>query len=201
MNVLGITGGVGAGKSTILEYLKDKYHARIIQCDEAAKLLQQPQAACYQPMIELFGREVLRPDGQFDRKKIAELVFGNDDLRKRLNQIVHPAVKQYVQEEIRRLRLEKEEKLVVIEAALLLEEHYDQICDEIWYIHADDAVRIRRLMESRGYSEEKCRSIMANQKKESDFRAACQLVIDNSSDIVQNTYEQMDKGLREHGFL
>ena len=69
------------------------------------------------------------------------------------------------------------------------------------YVHTDDAVRIKRLQESRGYSEEMCRRIMANQKNECDFRAACQLVIDNSSDIVQNTYEQIDKGLREHGFL
>lgn len=199
--VLGITGGVGAGKSTILEYLKDKYHARIIQCDEAAKLLQQPQAACYQPMIELFGREVLRPDGQFDRKKIAELVFGNDDLRKRLNQIVHPAVKQYVQEEIRRLRLEKEEKLVVIEAALLLEEHYDQICDEIWYVYTQESVRRQRLQESRGYSDEKITQMMKTQLPDAYFREHCQFVVDNSSDNVENTYEQIDEGLRKHGIL
>ena len=90
---------------------------------------------------------------------------------------------------------------MTVEAALLLEDHYDEICDEIWYVHTDDAVRIKRLQESRGYSEEMSPRMLAIQKNECDFRAACQLVIDNSSDIVQNTYEQMDKGLREHGFL
>lgn len=201
IRVLGITGGVGAGKSTVLAYLEQKYHAHLIVCDEAAKQLQQPLGACYGPMLELFGPGVLRPDGQFDRGKVAALIFAQKELRERLNQIVHPAVKQYVREEIRRLAKKESPPLIVIEAALLLEEHYEQICDEIWYVYAPETVRRRRLQESRGYSEEKIVQVMRSQLSEEAFRKRCQFVVDNGGDLVENTYEQIDEGLRKHGFL
>lgn len=201
MKVLGITGGVGAGKSTVLMYLKEHYGARVIQADQVGHLLQRPHESCYRRIVELFGSTVLNADGTISRPKLGAIVYADPQKMARLNAIMHPSIRRWIKSEV-----EAEQKrgcvpFVTVEAALLLEDHYDEICDEIWYIHTDDAVRIKRLQESRGYSEEKCRRIMANQKNECDFRAACQLVIDNSSDIVQNTYEQMDKGLREHGFL
>ena len=201
MKVLGITGGVGAGKSTVLMYLKEHYGARVIQADQVGHLLQRPHESCYRRIVELFGSTVLNADGTISRPKLGAIVYADPQKMARLNAIMHPSIRRWIKSEV-----EAEQKrgcvpFVTVEAALLLEDHYDEICDEIWYIHTDDAVRIKRLQESRGYSEEMCRRIMANQKNECDFRAACQLVIDNSSDIVQNTYEQMDKGLREHGFL
>lgn len=201
MKVLGITGGVGAGKSTVLMYLKEHYGARVIQADQVGHLLQRPHESCYRRIVELFGSTVLNADGTISRPKLGAIVYADPQKMARLNAIMHPSIRRWIKSEV-----EEEQKrgcvpFVTVEAALLLEDHYDEICDEIWYIHTDDAVRIKRLQESRGYSEEMCRRIMANQKNECDFRAACQLVIDNSSDIVQNTYEQMDKGLREHGFL
>ena len=201
MKVLGITGGVGAGKSTVLMYLKEHYGARVIQADQVGHLLQRPHESCYRRIVELFGSTVLNADGTISRPKLGAIVYADPQKMARLNAIMHPSIRRWIKSEV-----EAEQKrgcvpFVTVEAALLLEDHYDEICDEIWYVHTDDAVRIKRLQESRGYSEKMCRRIMANQKNECDFRAACQLVIDNSSDIVQNTYEQMDKGLREHGFL
>ena len=201
MKVLGITGGVGAGKSTVLAYLQDHYGARVIQADLVGHLLQRPGESCYRRIVELFGPAVLNTDGTVNRQTLGAIVYANPQKMARLNAIMHPAIRCWIKAEAEAEQKRRRVPFVTIEAALLLEDHYDEICDEIWYIHTDDAVRIKRLQESRGYSEEKCRSIMANQKNESDFRAACQLVIDNSSDIVQNTYEQIDKGLREHGFL
>lgn len=75
----------------------------------------------------------------------------------------------------------------------LLEEHYDEICDEIWYIYVDDAARRVRLKQSRGYSDRKIDDILKNQQKDSVFRKSCQFVVDNSSDFVENTFEQMDR--------
>ena len=201
MKVLGITGGVGAGKITVLAYLKERYGARVIQADQVGHLLQQPGESCYRRIVELFGREILNADETISRPKLGAIVYADPQKMARLNAIMHPSIRRFIKAEVEAEREKREVPFVTIEAALLLEDHYDEICDEIWYVYATDAVRIERLKVSRGYSEEKCRSIMANQKKESDFRAACRLVIDNSSDIVQNTYEQMDKGLREHGFL
>ena len=201
MKVLGITGGVGAGKSTVLTYLKEHYGARVIQADQVGHLLQRPGESCYRRIVELFGPAVLNADGTISRPKLGAIVYADPQKMARLNAIMHPSIRRWIKAEVETERKRGRVPFVTIEAALLLEDHYDEICDEIWYIYTDDAVRIKRLQQSRGYLEEQCRSIMANQKKESDFRAACQLVIDNSSDIVQNTYEQMDKGLREHGFL
>ena len=81
-----------------------------------------------------------------------------------------------------------------MEAALLIEDHYDVICDELWYIHTDEQVRAERLKESRGYDDEKIESIMANQKSPEEFKKACQVVIDNSGCFVC-TQEQIDRQL------
>ena len=166
MKVLGITGGVGAGKSTVLMYLKEHYGARVIQADQVGHLLQQPHESCYRRIVELFGTTVLNADGTISRPKLGAIVYTDPQKMARLNAIMHPSIRRWIKSEV-----EAEQKrgcvpFVTVEAALLLEDHYDEICDEIWYVHTDDAVRIKRLQESRGYSEEMCRRIMANQKNE-----------------------------------
>ncbi len=201
MKVLGITGGVGAGKSTVLGYLADHYGARVIEADRVAHLLQQPGGDCYDAIVNCFGREILFPDGKINREILGRIVYTDQEQLKVLNGIVHPAVKTYIIEAIAQEQKKADVPFVTIEAALLLEDGYDRICDEIWYIYADEMVRTKRLQNSRGYSLEKIRSVMANQRNEEGYRSGCKLVIDNSSDFVENTYEQIDKGLREHGFL
>ena len=98
-----------------------------------------------------------------------------------LNQIVHPAVKETIQQRIRFLQAEQPERDIVIEAALLLEEQYDKICDMIWYIYSDIAVRKRRLKEQRGYSEEKIAAVMKNQLSDEIFRKQCNCIIKNDT--------------------
>ncbi len=201
MKVLGITGGVGAGKSTVLARLSEKYQARVIQADQAAHLLEEPGQKCYQEIVDVFGKEILCADGTIDRRLLGEIVFQDAESLKRLNAIVHPGVKSYIAEEIRKERGAGKVPFVVVEAALLIEEHYEEICDEIWYIHTEEEVRRKRLMASRGYTPEKIGEIMKNQLSEKQFFEHCQFVVDNSSDFIENTYEQMDRGLIEHGFL
>lgn len=201
IRVLGITGGVGAGKSTVLGYLKKRYDARVILCDDVARLLQEPGETCYQDMVDLFGTEVLQPDGRFDRQQLAAKVFSDKELLEKLNHIVHPAVKQYVKDQIQQEERAARVPFVVIEAALLLEDHYDLLCDEIWYIYTRDEARRERLKTSRCYSDERISQVMINQKPDAFFRKHCQFMVDNSCDNVENTFEQIDKGLNEHGFL
>jgi len=201
MKILGITGGVGAGKSTVLTYLFEKYRARIIQADQVAHLLEEPGQKCFERIVDLFGKELLDEKGAIDRSRLGAKVFCNPESLKRLNGVVHPAVKAYIIEEIQKEREAGQAPFVVIEAALLLEDHYDEICDEIWYVHTDREVRKQRLMESRGYTDEKSEKIMKNQLPDELFFEQCQFVVDNSSDFIENTYEQIDRGLVEHGFL
>ncbi|MCC8049566.1 MAG: dephospho-CoA kinase [Clostridiales bacterium] len=212
VKVLGITGGIGAGKSTILIYLKEKYNAHILEADAVGHLVQQPDTACWERIVSVFGADILRGDRTIDRGKLGAIVYADRAKLDELNAIVHPAVKAYICQEIAGCGRAKEgfcgstapvsadasceasgysDTFIVIEAALLLEDHYDEICDEIWYIYADKRVREERLMQSRGYTREKVRQIMQNQLSEEEFRRSCQTVIDNSGS-PEKTYEQMD---------
>ena len=149
MKIIGITGGVGAGKSTILDYLSQKYDAYVIQADKIGHLVMEPGGLCYEHVIALFGRQIIKSDKTIDRKQVSDVVFGNELMRQSLDAIIHPAVKTYILEEIRKQR-QAGCRLLVIEAALLLEEHYEEFCNNVWYIHTDAEIRIRRLMDSRG---------------------------------------------------
>lgn len=201
MKIIGITGGVGCGKSRVLRFLEEKYGAVCVRADEVSKGLMKKGGICYGEVRELFGDGAVGPDGEFDRQKIAALIFGDEELRLAMNGIMHPAVRRAIMDDILRRKTEEAEKrrenarlpegIYVLEAALLLEENYDEICSEVWYVYADENVRRRRLSESRGYSGEKITSIMKSQKSERYFREHTDLVIDNSGDF-SDTEKQID---------
>lgn len=201
MKVLGITGQVGAGKSTVLAYLQKQYGARVIEADKVGHLLMEPGTSCYEQIVSMFGREICDEKQQIDRKKLGALVFADRPQLEQLNAIVHPAVKAWIAAEVEKEKKQERAPFVVVEAALLIEEHYEEICDEIWYLYVEDSVRRIRLKASRGYTDEKIDDILKNQQTDEVFRRLCQFVVDNSSDFVENIFEQMDRGLVEHGFL
>ena len=97
MEFIGITGGVGAGKSEILRYIQEHYNAKILLADEVAHDLMKPGRECYDKIVQAFpGADILAEDGQFDRGKLAEVIFSDDEKRERMNGIVHPAVKEEI---------------------------------------------------------------------------------------------------------
>lgn len=179
MKIIGITGGIGCGKSRVLSYMKEKYDAVICQADHVAWLMQEPGQECYNRIVSDFGQEILRQDQSIDRTKLGEIVFSDSAKLKRLNHIMHPAVKEYILQWIHKER-ENNTLYFLIEAALLLEDSYHLICDEIWYIYCDEKVRRERLKSSRGYTDKKIDAIIASQLSEQTFRSNCKVVIDNS---------------------
>lgn len=194
MKVIGITGGVGAGKSSLLKHLIDKYKAHVIFADEVAHRVTEPGNEAYKELIDLFGEELIIADGHIDKQFMAKKMFDNPLLRKQVNEIIHPAVKRAILSEINIVREKQETSFIFIEAALLIEDHYDLICDELWYIHADENVRRKRLKESRNYSEEKIQKILDSQLKEEEFRKKCKIIIDNSEDI-KDAFKQIEDEL------
>lgn len=195
MKFIGITGGVGAGKSAILEYLSQKEGIRVMLADEIAHDLMKPGTACYKQLKKEFAAEdIYLPEGGFDRMKLAKIIFSEEEKRNRLNGIVHPAVKQYVIKEAAKERENPERRMLVLEAALLIEEHYDAICDELWYIYTREEIRQARLMESRGYSREKVRQIFDSQLQEEAYRKHCTVVIDNNNGLKE-TYFQLEEAI------
>lgn len=195
MKFIGITGGVGAGKSEILSYLGKKTGVRVMLADEIAHELMEVGTDCYKCLRQTFNDEdIWNSDGSFNREKLAKVIFSDKLKRDIMNSVVHPAVKEYV---IRQQEYEKERgelSLLVLEAALLIEEHYDKICDELWYIYTSEENRRDRLKASRGYSDEKIDNIFKSQLSEEEYRKYCAVVIDNNGS-VEAAFEQIDKAL------
>lgn len=200
MKLIGITGGVGAGKSEILSYIRKHYLCEIYLADEVANLVKRKGERCYEALAALLGEEVLDTTGEIDKKKMAAMIFASEELLKQVNGIVHPQVKVYLEERIREAEENPKIELLFIEAALLIEAGYDAIVDEMWYIYADEQVRRKRLQENRGYSEEKIEQIMSAQLSEEEFRAACDVCINNSG-ALSESYKQIREKLEVFTWL
>lgn len=193
MKVIELIGGVGAGKSSILNSLKEDYHAVIIQADLVAKELMKPGEAGYLALVEAFGKKILKEDGTISSPALAELMFRDSGVLQRVNQIIHPLVWQ----EIKRRILAEKERLIIVETAVPAEKT-DDICDEVWYVYTSEETRIRRLQETRGYSQEKSQSMMAGQLSDAEFRALADRVIDNNG-TQEETKQQIDIILKSEG--
>lgn len=201
--IVGVTGGIGSGKSEVLAILNERFHSQNILADEVAHQLMEPGQKAYKQIIEQFGDGFLSEDGAIDRKAFAAFLFQSEEVRKQVNAIVHPLVK----EEIRRQAFASTADLVIVEAALLIEEEYQgDICEELWYVYTSREKRIQRLIKNRGYSREKCGSIMASQLSDEEFREHCQRVIDNNGDhrdleqvldrLMRNVMEERETKLK-----
>lgn len=192
MKIIGITGGVGCGKSTVLNLIKENYNAYIIMADDVAKELMLPGKAAYNSVVDVFGTGILEENRQINRPALAKIIFDSPNKRMVLNSIVHPLVKKAIVEKITELKISGVYDYVFVEAALLIEDHYGTFCDEIWYIYAPEQVRRARLKESRGYSDEKIDSMLKSQLTEQEFRNNSQIVVDNGGN-VKETLAQLEK--------
>lgn len=197
MRIIGITGGAGSGKTLLMNYVKEHYACCVLLADEAAKALQRPGEVCYERIVDLLGRDITGPDGAIVPAKMAERIFRDRELLEAVNAVVHPAVKQYILEEIRKEEKKGEAAFFFLEAALLIECGYLGIVEEMWYVYAGEEVRRKRLRESRGYSEAKIDSIVHAQLPEDTYREHCGFVIDNSGEAAY-AYEQIDKKMGEY---
>ncbi len=197
MKVIGITGGVGAGKSEILSYIKKHYNCRILLADEAAHRVKEKGQPCYEKLVTLLSDEILDETGNINKVKMSEKIFSSRELLAEVNGIIHPAVKELILSAIQKERERMIHDFFFIEAALLIEEGYLDYVDEMWYIYAREEVRRKRLKESRGYSDEKINQIMSSQLKEADFRRYCSVVIDNSDSLTESR-RQIDEKLGEY---
>ncbi|MCD7807150.1 MAG: dephospho-CoA kinase [Lachnospiraceae bacterium] len=193
MKVIGVTGGVGSGKSAVLALLKEICSCEILMADDIANFLKQPGQPCFEPVVTLLGERILNENGVIDNRKMAAEIFQNPDLLNKVNAVIHPAVREYI---IKKIRAEREKGAVdflFLEAALLIECGYQSLVDEMWYVYADEQTRIRRLSDSRGYSEEKARGIIASQLTEEEYRAHCDWVLDNSKSMGQTKTQLMKR--------
>ena len=191
MKIIGLTGGVGSGKTQILEYLNDKYGATICQADKVAKHLQKKGTECYDQIVAYFGEDILDEKKELDREKIADIVFTDKAKLEALNAIVHPAVKEEIKKKIRHEE-RKNTNLFILESALLIEDHYEEVYDELWYVYVEDSIRRKRLKYARGYEDCKVDQIFEAQLPKDLFMRHCDRVIDNSGQF-EETKIQLNK--------
>ena len=193
MKFIGITGGVGAGKTEILNYLKQQEAVKVMLADEIAHQLMLPNTLCHEKLKELFAKDdVWMEDGSIHPSKMAAVIFKDETKRVAMNNIVHPAVKAYVKEIYEKEQKEGKLRLLILEAALLIEDGYDKICDELWYIYTTKENRRKRLKESRGYSDEKIYQMFASQLSEEIYHKYCKVIIDNNGS-KENTLKQVEE--------
>lgn len=183
MKVIGLTGGVGAGKSSVLSWMKEAYGVHVIVTDEVGRRLMEPGGASYGRLTAAYGEAILAADGTIQKEKLAGILFSDGEALKRVNGIVHPLVKQAVIEELEEIKKDGRCSYTVVESALLKEGGLLELCDEVWYLYASPEVRVERLMASRGYTRERCLSVIDRQLSEAAFRRMADAVIDNSGNF------------------
>ena len=207
--ILGITGGAGSGKTTIVEKLEGMAPTVFLHCDVIAHELMQPGGPSYDALVKEYGTGILEEKqgtkengattmSPISRQKLAAVAMATGESRKRLNELTHPLVQNAVEEELERLREEEFRGVVIIEAALLIEAGYKELCDSLWYVYAPLADRIRRMKEKRGYTEEKIANILAGQLTEDEFRAHADVVIENPDCTEYKTDDTVEKQIQQH---
>ena len=192
MQIIGITGGIGAGKSQVLQYIKEHYNCRIILADDVGNEVKLPGKICYNELVELLGNDILDKEGFIQKEKMAAKIFSDKELLEKVNAIIHPAVMDFILTEIQKEKKDEQYDFFFIEAALLIECGYASHVDEMWYVYASEEVRRQRLRDNRHYSDEKITNIIKGQLGEEEFRKHCHIIIDNSRDL-EDTQRQIDK--------
>lgn len=195
--VIGITGGVGSGKSEVMRILEEDFHAAVILADEVGHDLMAPGQASYRQILAHFGEGIIDPSSkekEISRPALSALVFSDEKKLAELNRITHTAIREEILRRIHLYRERREHPFIALEAALLIEGGYEDVVDQLWYIYVTEENRILRLMENRGYSEEKSRSIIRRQLSEEEFRNHCSVIIDNNGSL-EETRESVRKAV------
>lgn len=192
MKVVGVTGGVGSGKSEVLRVLEEKFNCGIIRTDDVARDLCEPGEVSYELIVKEFGKEILDEDGRLNRPKLGSIVFSDEEKLNVLNACTHPQVYKWVQDTVAKWTEEGKYSMIAVESALPEKLNEMNVCEELWYVYVRPEIRRERLRISRGYSEEKMDAMFASQLPDSAFTKVCKTIIDNNSDI-ENIEKQLEK--------
>lgn len=178
MKIIGITGGTGAGKSTVCDELK-KHGAEIVDCDVIARQVVEKGQPALTEIAEVFGKEMLLPDGSLDRKKMGALVFSNKGELDKLNGITH----RYIFDEMRRIMSVSLSDVVVLDVPLLFQSDFPFNCDLTIAIVADEETRMNRIMARDGISREMAEARIANQLSNDEYANLADVCFVNDGNI------------------
>lgn len=202
MKIIGLTGGIGTGKSTVSAMLRD-LGATVVDADEATRAVQAPGSEGLRLLAAEFGSGILTAGGELDRARLADIAFRDPEARARLNAIVHPRVRQWMAER-QQEAVERGDPLVVMDIPLLFEARGAGAFETVVLVYAPEDVQVRRLVELRGMTEEAARARMAAQLPIDEKRRLATHVIENTGDLdqlrreVERVWRQLSEGLEHH---
>lgn len=182
MKVIGLTGGIGSGKSTVSQFLAE-LGAVIIDADKVGHEAFKPDTEIWREVVAAFGRQILTPEGDIDRGKLGKIVFGSSESLARLNQIMHPRIYDMVEARLEEYRRQGVD-VVVLEVPLLLEVGWTQLVDEVWVTIASEATVLKRLQERTGLSEPESLARIRSQMTNEERVKHAGVVINNDCDLT-----------------
>ncbi|MBI1886707.1 MAG: dephospho-CoA kinase [Chloroflexi bacterium] len=183
MYVIGLTGGIGSGKTAVAEMLRE-LGAALVQADPVAYEVYAAGTPGWQEVVDAFGRDVVATDGSIDRRKLGAIVFADPEARQRLNAITHPRMKELMRERLAALDAAGT-RVTVLEAALLLDAGWDDLTDEVWALSVPAEVAARRTAERMGISVEEARARMKAQLPEEERLKRADVLIDNGGSLEE----------------
>ena len=181
MLVIGLTGGIGTGKSEVARLLQS-LGAAVISADEVGHEAYTPNSESWREVVDTFGKEILQPSGEIDRQKLGAIVFSEPQQLEKLNAIMHPRMARMVADRIQVLR-DQGAPTVVVEAALLFEAGWDSLVDEVWTTDSSVESVVERLQARNGMDEKEARRRIDSQMDPAERIERSDLVVDNSSDV------------------
>jgi len=196
MKIIGITGGIGSGKSTVTEFLKGKgYH--VVDADMIARKIVEPGTEVLSKLVSHFGDAILLTDGSLNRPKLAELAFVNPAQKEILDIITHGAILDTITTQIEKVRTELNPTLIFVDAALLVETGLYKKMDEVWLVTAHEALRIQRVVARDRLDAEKVKQrIRAQMTDEQKARHSFRII--NNSGTIEELYDNLEKILRDY---
>ena len=183
MYVIGLTGGIGSGKSTVARMLTQK-GAKLLSADAVGHEVYEPARPAYQEIVDAFGRDIVGADGKIDRKALGPIVFSDPEQLRRLNAITHPRMKELMREKLAAERAGGA-RIAVLEAALLFDAGWDDLTDEVWVTVAPPEVAAKRTAERSGISVEEALSRIRAQMSNEERIARSQVVIDTDCALAE----------------
>ena len=193
--IVGLTGGIVSGKSTVTKMFKD-LGAKIVDADELGHKVILPHKPSWEKIVKLFGKDLLKEDLKIDRKKLGRIVFNNQKLLKKLNEITHPEIIKLIRKEISLVKNKtlknRKEKILIINAALIYEAKIDNLMDKIIVVYINEEKQIERLMERNNLSAQESLKRIKSQTPLKEKVKMADYVIDNSNSL-DKTREQVEK--------
>lgn len=182
MKIIGLTGGIASGKSTVSKILKD-LGCIIIDADLISREVVKPGCETLEKITQMFGDSILNNDGTLNRKALGNIVFNNENKLQSLNEIIHPVIKETIIRRIDDYRRKNENIIIIVDAAVLIESGMDEIVDEVWLVYVDYDTQLHRLMERDGIGSAKADARIKSQMSVEDKMKRSTRIIDNSKDL------------------